>query len=327
MSSYLTSKINKRTYNCSRKLFIIFLFLSLFTSHFSHSFSKPVLDWESEIKKQNKDNFTFNISTEKDTFCEGEDVIILLNVKNENSYPDSLLFMDDDKFIKIKDENNNTLLFHGPVVTYAGKYFIHFIPNETKEFIHDAIFDDFGNIIINYNAFILRCYFKSGNYSITYEYYNYDTKEKINSNTINISIIKPEGKNDQAFMDLKTLSKITDSTGIDDKFQIDKIFKYLDMNQESVYYPQIFRKYLFIRAFDKIKYNYGVINEVENFLKIYNNTVIGALSSWYIMDISIKYGGGKSEAIEKMNELIQKYPNTRVSKKAEELLQSKELKN
>ena len=45
------------------------------------------------------------------------------------------------------------------------------------------------------------------------------------------------------------------------------------------------------------------------------------------MDVSIKYGGGKSEAIEKMKEIIQKYPNTRVSKKAEELLQSKELKN
>jgi hypothetical protein len=281
----------------------------------------------SETKSSGKPGFNIHISTNKNTYVEGEYVDIRYEITNNKPNLDSLLDLNEGTFLEkteIKDERNVIKKYEkGEGYPYTPRY-TKFKQGETKIFE----FKD-----INSGKGFEGCffsYFPSGKYTIKTVLFELSGLPII-SNSITFSVQKPEGEEYFAFEEVKSFEDfyLSSNKTIDSipNF-IDRSISFLYKYPKSMYTPRVIINFDFNRNMFDYKYDDSYISDIEFFIS--NNpsepSIYGLLNS--IVDIKLRKDKvSKSEAISFLQKMKTKFNNDILNNYIDQvILENKKLK-
>lgn len=245
------------------------------------------------------------ISSDKTTYLEGEMIIINMFFKNttnkELSINSHCGMLTESNFQFTG--NSNAISYIGGISDCFGISYLNFAPNEEKKF----------------NIYLLELYSKFpaakrgtvsglidiGQYSITFE------TDNMRSNSLAVSIEKPNKEEGIAWENLTTISKYDD---------VNEYRKYMYQYSNSVYIQQVFMRVMILEGLTTIV-DKNTLIDTKWFIDSYPNspTIYYAL---YTVGLYFEKENNKSGFKNFLNETITNYPNTTASFLAKEKLKS-----
>jgi len=270
--------------------------------------------------KRTNNNFTSEISVDKEKYIEGEDITVSVKVKNISNKTDSLAqFNSYDVMISlgITNEKGENLVYKGAITDFARIKYTVFKPGETKGYSLQ-ILEDYGNEKLqkDYSLCAMHYYFPQGSYTLQYNDGN------SSSNTIKFIVEAPVGNESDRWDELKSIYTIPTPKGQGVKEKAWALMGFAQKNKESVYSENAF----YIASLDIIDSGKGwLINDdyIERckwFIDTYPNSIYINGVVWDAAFAVAHLTKNKYIVDNFLDKIIVEYPNTDASINAKNFL-------
>src|SRR4030095_10439239 len=272
------------------------------------------------IKANNYNKITADISIDKTEYLERENIVLVMKFKN-TSDEEVIVKNFDGNFIHsnivIKNSGGAQAQYGGLIFSGTGVSRDTFLIGEEKEY---RIF-----LLDNYSMKTVDSYFPSGSVPGLFEagYYSLqfkgtvDDNQTLESNTINFTVTKPDGKERDALHSLMKIYKMGFKDGWANK--VAKYREFIYANPESAYMEQAFMNMATLVIFTNAGYE-NIFEDSKWFIdKKPNSNVID-----YAIHGAEKYLevnlNDSNQLKNYLNEIVKSYPETRASDLAEKIL-------
>jgi len=263
-----------------------------------------------------KSNFDAEISLEKATYLEAEDIPVYIKVKNSSDKPDTLKNLSGNTLeMSLNVSNGMQTLRHSGAEGYlGGDLFFVFKPVQENNYKFD-LRSAYGSVKQEAILETDKTFLPAGNYQISLIKDKELFGKEINSNVLNFEIKKPTGEESLALNELRELYKLYPSP--------DVLLMYRDFaykHYQSVYIEQAFQSYLMIRVLgDEKNYSDMIIKDCKWFVDNNPNSRLTSLVIGTCIAVIEKYEN-KSKALDYLNEIIKQYPDNKAGIEAKNLI-------
>lgn len=269
---------------------------------------------------------SITISLDTNIYLMGQQTWMNVQFKNESDKLDSLAGIDELGVLEsviIKNEYGGILEYKGLMDGQIGIHYYKLKPHEIRN-IETELRDVYGDLTQSNERIIFspRNFFTAGKYTVNLKKINYETKSVIKSNSLDFSVVNPEGNDDSEFDVLKGIYYMADVTNGEKVSKISSYREFIQDYKNSKYFDEIFYVFVRMKNFSNISYNESSLIEIKEYLENKPNTFQSKRLAWYLADAVIKYGGGKNQAIILLQDLKNKFPGTRLSEGIERVIDS-----
>lgn len=320
---YMAKSLNKKINMKNLK----YIFLFLVTVTFCAWMWLPKSNKHQIMSETGNNNIKITISLSKDTFFIGESVFLTINIKNNSGKLDSIAILNTDELaqrILVKNNNNETSEYKGPVITYLKEKYTKIKPYEVLTYVVDLQihygFNSFTKNIIGFYS-----YFPSGKYIVRSDFAkNLYENEKldIHSNEISFMVFEENIVENKQSQELKKIYLNSITGGSEKaKIAITSLMDLLGNYPNSAYF---YKAYNDMRTYLR-KYEINLIdmsNDYLAFINKYPNSPYTKTAMLLYVDNVINTQHDK-KAEDLLSELETIHQNTKVSDFAIQLRQVK----
>lgn len=270
--------------------------------------------------------FIISLALDKKEFIEGESVWLTVTFMNNGNSVDSLKILNSFEVysnLKITNNNGQTSPFRGGIQDYISYSYTKFNPGQDKTFYFELQiccgFLEIDNIKGDYY------YFPNGIYKVIayFDYENSTKIEKIRSEEIKFIVKKPTINEQKEFDLLQEAYRLPSTNKINDQEKkVNAFNKFIQLYPESKYMEIALNHSSIIKNVSDMGYDSTFIKQVDNFLENNPQSHLSEALIYYSADIITKKYGGTESAVTYLEEMKNRYPDTRISKGADHLLKT-----
>jgi len=273
-------------------------------------------------------NLEISLKSNKNEYFQMEPIWVTVQIKNVGSDIDSVDLIGSIDLLPnfiISNAGGLQLSYHYFVVSHGAQHLIKLQPNEQTSFDMELSIG-YGDISVS-EKYHLLSYFSEDKYNAKIKFYNYLNHESAISNDIEFTVKAPTGVEFDNFNNLVNTVKKYDITSPDWKSYIKELKDFFTNNQSSIYSEEMYFNYIYqsvMQQKDRNIFNLKFIEECKAFFDKYPNSfysenILKSLLPPYIRMLKIS----KQSFYDFLNELINKYPNTKVQTAASKLYNDK----
>ena len=282
-----------------------------------------------------KTDLDFEISTnlEKDIYIEGEEIWLVINIKNTKPIIDSLPYANEAEIfssVRVENIDKNVSLFKGDYVFYSQKPYTSFKPFEEITY-RIPLLDYYGfNSEKNFQkqTFGKHYFFPEGRYKV--QSYVYDISEEVGileSGILYFQVKTPQNNELVNLKNLREIHALRDAKIQEKELKVNRYKMFLStIDSSSVYFEEAFCLYLKlksrIRDLNKVQF----INEYENFINLFPNSNNLPSIVYMLTDFMIQEIDNKEIILSNLNKLKNKHLESLASEEIDKIIYRKKLK-
>lgn len=310
------------------KALVIILFLAIQSLCYCEPLifdKQPIIRECSELPDS---GFRIYLNLDTNYYLYGEPVWLTVRIVYEGKENDSISELNENDLLQniiIKNGEGKILHYKGVTICSAVISYFCFAPGQDKIYHLEirSVYGDKHNEDVA-PLFDQRSRFSPGSYSLCVKKYNRNTQSFILSNFVYFNIIEPDETEKMNYSILDEVYEMMDYSRVDASSKKTAFKNVLEKIKGSSYYSEAFCTYINLRVFNKYYDFETVADDIIAFIGDNPNDYWCKNYIRYFYFAFLQNHGEKRIALDKLKELKESHPNTRLSVEIEDFLKSEQ---